>query len=1069
MGTMQCKMRNDRLRRLGFAKVAMGNDYFECNGGSLLYLLGALQVVALEERLSFLDPSKAHYVTISVETYGNKASSAAFLSDLSGSTPEDKADEIIRLLDLNTNGSINIIQRFSAYCAQTLGVKDPNSNNLYLGVGATCHGFLKNEGRPLWSAFPLSALRRYLSNDNDTLKYCTDTVPPSILEGYCIPEKGLTNISLQDWFDNMFKIYSYPINAGIVPSDSQPYTAIMCDKDLQTMSASHENDSFLMKLQHYSVNAREAIGETGKWHDYSKLTAIVALCLKAFSITTDINPLDNTATKVYRNDHHTEHLNNVFEHLKVNSEVTRESGNTSRMEITCKSMRFNRHHLSLRQAFVELLGIVDNVSQYYDIAEPVATCTEFFAHGLRARSDFAVSQLRESNTSTEAIEQMLTYIVEEIGHWQSFYSGRKTFSAKAKICKRFAIAASRPILAALDTKLISQLERMNFQPLLLWFLGQTGVSCAPSVDLCLSSSTQFERLLVIKGLACKHCGSLIHDKSRLGHPCTQPDITEYDLVSVASPEFIGIVAKWYLELSDHQKHFVDVVSNDVKRNRRYFLTGFAGCGKTRTLNCLISRLISKVGIFRVVAISYTKAAANEVHGESIHSLFNLQTANLNKITVEDAVAMLNQDERKIEILQNLHTLIIDEVSLLTGVGLDLIDGVLRSVRGYPKRPFGGAQIVLCGDCLQLPPIMATDDSNYSRRFFFQANAWFKSGFRVCYLHHIFRQTSMTSLLNCIRDGEISDQQLELLNQRCGEGVSRYLVEFLIDQMAILNGNEATTTDKAEKKKMKIKVNNYYLDSRCGGYAAYGAFTTVTSKSAIVRDELDKRPLLRDGKNSFDLAKAMKTTFIVGVENCESNQFSKAMEELINNAPAMKDILIQVDAKDTFYDYQATTFCSINETQANEVANLLESGSTTISNGQLSKYYVPSVVTHSYDKTKVEWHENWNNCPKLVRSQKMFLYVGQSVIFTSNRIDKLVANNSQGIIEEIVLDEETQQVKMLVIKPVCNKGLHIPSIKVRRDRKVIGKQGFAVNRSNNYTQYHFAVREQFPIKPAVRVR
>jgi hypothetical protein len=149
-----------------------------------------------------------------------------------------------------------------------------------------------------------------------------------------------------------------------------------------------------------------------------------------------------------------------------------------------------------------------------------------------------------------------------------------------------------------------------------------------------------------------------------------------------------------------------------------------------------------------------------------------------------------------------------------------------------------------------------------------------------------------------------------------------------------------------------------------------------------------------------------------------------------------------------------------------VVDLLERGKSTVSVGELLKYDVPSVVTHGYDKTKVTLHQEWNESETLVRSQKLFLYVGQSVIFTSNGIDRQVANNSQGTIEEIVLDETTQEAKMLVIKPVCNKGLHMPSVKVFRDHRVIGKSAMAVRHyNNNISQYHFAVREQFPIKPA----
>jgi hypothetical protein len=1074
IGSRQCLSKNDHLGILGLQAVASGGHSFDCPGGSLLPLLGALQVVALEERLSAIDPTALAYsITMSVETYGHKTRKVVFLKDLLGSTPEERAREIVNGLHLSQNCVVNIIQRFSVFCAQELHVTDPNHNNLYVGVGATCEGELQNGGKPLWSSLPLSRLRQFFSNKlsksqgNYRVNGCPRTEDDiqefaehqeatklqfnfrSIGEGYRIPEKGRTEMALVDRFGNVLKVEPYPFFGGIPPSGGQPFTAIMYSIGVRNMSISQNGSSFLVKYQIYSPDARDAFGETGK----IKITEVAAACMKSLSLSTVYNDADGSVIHAYRNDHHTEHLNNAFKNVKLNCEHTRRRGNAARMEITCKSTRFDDHSYSVEHAFIELLDVVDNVVEYYDIADAVATCTEFFALGLRTRSDFAVSQLRESNTPSKVIEEMLSYLVEESGHWQSFYSGRNIFSAKARICKRFAMATSRPILSALDTKLVSALSGMNIQPWLKWFLDETGVAYAPSVDIMLAPTSQFQHLFVVDGHACKHCGSIIYDKRCLEHPCTEPIITENDLIEVSSPEFGTMIAKWYSELSGHQKHFVDVVSNDLKRRRRYFLTGFAGCGKTRTLNCLIAKLIAKLGIFRVSAISYTKTAANEVHGSSIHSLFNLGKASLRSLKVEDAVKMLNSNPRKKVTIHNLHTLIIDEVSLLTGKGLDLIDKILRAVRN-PKRSFGGVQIVLCGDCLQLPPILEKDESEH-QRFFFQADAWFDGKFRVCYLQHIFRQSKMTDLLNDIRDGKVSTQQLEELNQQCGRGISRSLIEFLINVMADLNQSEGTD------RNMHSKVQLRFLDSRCGNYNYCGALIPVDSNSPVVRAELNGKPFLDDrpqeGDPPFDIISAMKSAFIVGVENIESDAFSKAIE---NHTKAIDDgrEIVHIEAIDKFYDYEIAPNRNISPREADYVADLLERGITVVADGQIRQY-----DCRGQNRSKAALHNAWINDCKSPRIQMLSLYVGQSIMFTSNGINRLVANNSQGVIEEIVFDEEKKQVEMLVIKPVGSKGLFMPSVKVFRDRRVIGKQGIPYNRITNL--YHYGVREQFPIKPA----
>lgn len=48
-------------------------------------------------------------------------------------------------------------------------------------------------------------------------------------------------------------------------------------------------------------------------------------------------------------------------------------------------------------------------------------------------------------------------------------------------------------------------------------------------------------------------------------------------------------------------------------------------------------------------------------------------------------------------------LVIDEISMLPDTVFELLSKVGSRVRGNP-RPFGGLQLVLCGDFFQLPPV-----------------------------------------------------------------------------------------------------------------------------------------------------------------------------------------------------------------------------------------------------------------------------------------------------------------------------------------------------------------------------
>lgn len=54
-------------------------------------------------------------------------------------------------------------------------------------------------------------------------------------------------------------------------------------------------------------------------------------------------------------------------------------------------------------------------------------------------------------------------------------------------------------------------------------------------------------------------------------------------------------------------------------------------------------------------------------------------------------------------MKHVDILIVDEISMLSAASLDNLESVMRHVREL-EQPFGGAQVVLVGDFLQLPPV-----------------------------------------------------------------------------------------------------------------------------------------------------------------------------------------------------------------------------------------------------------------------------------------------------------------------------------------------------------------------------
>jgi ATP-dependent DNA helicase PIF1 len=65
--------------------------------------------------------------------------------------------------------------------------------------------------------------------------------------------------------------------------------------------------------------------------------------------------------------------------------------------------------------------------------------------------------------------------------------------------------------------------------------------------------------------------------------------------------------------------------------------------------------------------------------------------------------------------KNCQHLIIDEISMIDSELFDKIEAVARAVR-KSESPFGGIQLIVCGDFLQLPPVIKQGEN---KKFCFQ--------------------------------------------------------------------------------------------------------------------------------------------------------------------------------------------------------------------------------------------------------------------------------------------------------------------------------------------------------------
>jgi ATP-dependent DNA helicase PIF1 len=124
----------------------------------------------------------------------------------------------------------------------------------------------------------------------------------------------------------------------------------------------------------------------------------------------------------------------------------------------------------------------------------------------------------------------------------------------------------------------------------------------------------------------------------------------------------------------------------------------------------------------------------------------------------------NLTKARREGIEAADVLIIDEISMLHDYRLDMINTALQKVRGN-KEPFGGIQVILCGDFFQLPPVNRYDSQGGG--FVVGSGSWAELEPVICYLGEQHRQDddAFLDILNAMRANDLRRRHVELLLSR----------------------------------------------------------------------------------------------------------------------------------------------------------------------------------------------------------------------------------------------------------------------------------------------------------------
>ncbi len=275
----------------------------------------------------------------------------------------------------------------------------------------------------------------------------------------------------------------------------------------------------------------------------------------------------------------------------------------------------------------------------------------------------------------------------------------------------------------------------------------------------------------------------------------------------------------------------------LKTGGNIFLTGEPGSGKTYVLNSYVEWL-EDCGVPVAITAS-TGIAATHIGGMTIHAWSGIGARD--DLSPYDIDQIANK-EKYVKRIKNAKVLVIDEISMLAGGMLDMIDKILRTVK-QSEDAFGGLQVVLVGDFYQLPPITRMGDVV---RFAFESNAWERGRFLTCYLTEQHRQEDemLLSLLSSIRRNEVEEDHYTLLSEQTEIGFEG------IEPTKLFTHNKDVDAINHEKlQSLSTTRATFKMETRGGRPLIEGLQKNCLSPQVL---ELREEAMVMCTKNNFEM-------------------------------------------------------------------------------------------------------------------------------------------------------------------------------------------------------------------------
>lgn len=274
----------------------------------------------------------------------------------------------------------------------------------------------------------------------------------------------------------------------------------------------------------------------------------------------------------------------------------------------------------------------------------------------------------------------------------------------------------------------------------------------------------------------------------------------------------------------------------LKTGANVFLTGEPGAGKTYVLNQYVDWLLASD--ISVAITASTGIAATHIGGITIHSWSGIGARDT--LTQYDLDSIMTS-EKTVRRVKKARVLVIDEISMLDGRVLDMVESVCRGIK-QSAEPFGGMQVILVGDFFQLPPIAGRGEMS---RFAFESRAWDSARFMVCYLTEQHRQEDelLLGLLNSIRKNDVDESHYTLLSEQTDIGFTD------IEPTKLYTHNsDVDSMNNARLQELNTQKALFTMESKGSKPLLQGLVKNCLSPEVL---ELRKEAMVMCTKNNFE--------------------------------------------------------------------------------------------------------------------------------------------------------------------------------------------------------------------------